>query len=484
MPSTAILIGNASYVNANDLSCCRDDVLAMRELLEATSRFDKIIDCIDLDADSMRDAVRNALPPEEKQNEVFFFFSGHGAQIESEFYYCGTKFEYKRPNETGVSHSDLHGLFRAASPTTLVVVIDACYSGTPLVKQELPPPPLVKDGFRNVFQFSSSMNDQTSMGGVPLSDYTRAFIEASIRKTEGAIYYTDLSNTLRDNFLQNDGQTPFFVYQGTGRETLVDDAKTLDGFRARMTAHLNLPDTGVHDTSTEDVSASDGASNSQAPVDARSPMQLILAAEEKIGSPTQMKDLIGRLFDGLKARLGAPQFTELFDTEVSERSRYTEPTSEEFMIRVLSRENRPDRLVTAEIKLEKRRANPWASASAGIIAAINQDYTEHFNLELNCSLERAQLTISLTPKFRILKRLVLVVSCAPSLEHCYVFEVVVKHPRTDWDAFSTDGEEVVKRWYKLEWDAETASLIDKVYDGLISAVKNHIGETTQRLTDG
>ena len=81
MPSTAILIGNATYLSENNLPCCREDVLAMQELLEATERFDKIIDCIDVDADAMRDAVRNALPAEETQNEVFFFFAFHFCQL-------------------------------------------------------------------------------------------------------------------------------------------------------------------------------------------------------------------------------------------------------------------------------------------------------------------------------------------------------------------------------------------------------------------
>lgn len=301
------------------------------------------------------------------------------------------------------------------------------------------------------------------MGGVPLSDYTHAFIEASLRKTEGAIYYTDLSNTLRDNFIQNDSQTPFFVYQGTGRETLVDDAKMLDNFRALMTARLALPDTSADDTSADNVSESGAGSNGQ--LEAPSPMQLLLAAEERMGSPAQMKELIGNLFDGLKVKASSYKFAELFDTEVREHSQYYEPTSEEFMIRVLSREKRLDRLVTAEIKHEKRKANPWALASAGILAAISQDYTEQFDLELNCSLERAQIKISLTPKFKTLQRLELVVSCAPSLEHCYVFEVVTKHPRTDWDAFSTEGETGVKRWYKLGWDDKTSWLVDKVCEG-------------------
>lgn len=438
MPSTAILIGNANYLSENNLPCCREDVLAMQELLEATERFDKIIDCIDVDADAMRDAVRGALPAEETQNEVFFFFSGHGALIENEFYYCGTKFDSRRPNETGVSHYELQGLFRTASPTTLVVVIDACYSGTPLIKKDVAPPPLLKDGFKNVFQFSSSMNDQTSMGGVPLSDYTRAFIEASIRKTEGAIYYTDLSNTLRDNFIQNNGQTPFFVYQGTGRETLVDDANMLTDFRARMKARLDAFDARIHDNSTQSVPNTDRGSNEEPLVEPPSTIQLLLAAEEKVGSPTQMKELIDSLFDGLKTKAASPEFSEFFDTEIREHSSYFDPTSEEFIIRVLSREKRPDRLVTAEIKREKRKSNPWEAATAGIFAAINQDYLENFDLELNCSLERAQIKITLTPKFRTLQRLTLVVSCAPSLECCYVFELVTQHLRTDWDAYSPE----------------------------------------------
>ena len=484
MPSTAILIGNSTYLSENDLPCCRDDVLVMEELLEATNRFDNVVRCLDLDADAMRDAVRNALPQDEKQDHLFFFFSGHGAQIDGEFYYCGTGFDLKRPNETGVSHSDLHGLFRTASPTTLVVVIDACYSGMPLVKRNIPPPPLVKDGFRNVFQFASSMNDQTSMGGVPLSDYTRAFVEASIRKSEGAIFYTDISNVLRDSFLQNSGQTPFFVYQGTGRETLVEDATVLNNFRTLLEKRLATPEVTSGDVTDLDRTTSDSNSNEEISTEAPTTMQLLLAAETKLGSPTQMKKFIGELFDGLSARISDEDFAELFEIAVAEHSGYYEPTSEEFIIRVLARESRPDRLVTAEIKREKRKNDPLAAMSAGIFAALNQDYSERFDLKLNCYLERAQIKISLTPKFRTLQRLVLVMSCAPSLEHCYVFEMVTKHPRSDWDEFSTEGEEVVKRWYKLGWEDNTGSLVAKVCSGLIASVDNHIRETTKRLSEG
>jgi hypothetical protein len=47
-------------------------------------------------------------------------------------------------------------------------------------------------------------------------------------KTEGVVFYTDIINTLRDEFIDNNLQTPFFVSQHTGREQFVDDAKRLD----------------------------------------------------------------------------------------------------------------------------------------------------------------------------------------------------------------------------------------------------------------
>lgn len=481
MTSSAILIGNASYLHEQDLDCCRNDVAVMQELIEATGRFDSIHACCDLDADAMRDLVRSALPTEDEQHEVFFYFSGHGAHLDGEFYYCGTKFDGRRPNETGVSHSELHGLFRAGCPTNLVVVIDACYSGTLLVKRETQPPPLVKEGFQNVFQFSSSMNNQTSLGGEPLSDYTRAFVEASIRKPEGAVYYTDISNALRDTFIHNDGQTPFFVYQGTGREIFIDDATKLNGFRKCFATRLDGPEGQVEAAEGSDASIrSNGDSTVAEPP---SVTQLLAAAEDKMGSPKEAKELIDQLFDGLAKNIQSAEFAEYFETSIVEHSRYYEPAIEEFMIRVLSREKRPDKLVSAEVKRNRQNQNPLAALSAGLSLAMGQNVAEHFILELNCSLERAQLRMTLTPKYKTLQQLILVLSCAPSLEQCYVFELVTRHPRTDWDEFDSEGEEVVKRWYTLKWGGATAWLVEKICDGLATAVKNHIDETTKRLSE-
>ncbi|KPF52043.1 hypothetical protein IP65_17765 [Novosphingobium sp. AAP1] len=487
LPSIAILIGNATYTQQNPLECCRRDVEAMAALLEATERFDRIDAHVDLDADQIRAVVREALPAEGGCDEVFFYFSGHGDIQTAEFYYCGTSYDSKRPNLTGVSHSALDDLFRAASPATLVKVIDACFSGTLLIKSEpLPPPPVHKDGFRNVLQFSSSMDSQTSMGGDPLSTYTRGFLEASVRREEGAVFYTDIANALRDAFIDNDEQTPFFANQGTGREILVDDAGRLAEFKTRLAKEFGAPrQEGVGD---EDGQADEDAAERGNVVVAepRTIKDILETAEVRMGSPEQATAMISELFDGLVEAFDEHEFVEAFEKDVTQHSHYCESTIENFMIRVLSREKRPDNLVTAEIERKRRKANPFTAATTSMLLALNQyddQYTELFTLRLNCSLDRAQLRLTLTPKYRSLQQHVLVLSCAPSLERLYVFELLTRHLRTDWNRFDDDGQEVVRRWYKLEWGQDLGWLVEKIHAALVNSMREHIEISIQGLTD-
>lgn len=447
----------------------------MRGLLEGTGRFDAVHAHVDLNADAMRNAVRDALPTDGTHDEVVFYYSGHGVHVGKEAYLCGTAFDIDRPNETGVPHGELMDLFRGVGPDVLVTVIDACYSGALLVKGDRPLVPIVKDGLRNVLQFSSSLDDQTSLAGDSLSAFTHAFVQASLRKTEGTVYYTDLKNTLRDEFLGNDDQTPFFVNQGTGREVLVDDARKLATFREEFGRRFADND-GARD---EDEDAEvPGALIVAEPL---TPVQLLAAAEERMGGPEDAKELIDDLFEGLTERFAQSEFAQFFEAETVEHSTYREPVIEEFMIRVLAREQRPDRLVTAEIKNVKKKPNPWERMAYGVLMAMDQEWTEHFTLDLNCTLSRAQLKLTLTPKYKTLQQLQLVVSCAPSVERCYVFELVTQHMRSDWDKFHDEGRELVRRWYKLDWGQDVDFLVGRICDALTKAVRDHIDEMTRRL---
>ncbi|GAA0297126.1 hypothetical protein GCM10009087_03640 [Sphingomonas oligophenolica] len=471
MASTAILVGNATYSRQDSLPCCIEDVAAMKALVEATGRYSAIHALTDLDADGMREAVRTAISADDTHDEVFFYFSGHGTQIGTEFYYCGTQFDDARPNETGVSNAELHNLLRAVNPDLLVKVVDACFSGTLLVKGNLPQLAIPKDGFRHVLQFSSSLDSQTSLAGEPLSVFTRAFCDASVRKTSGPIYFTDIFNTLRDDYLGNDEQTPFFVSQSTGRELLVDDATKLAEFRELLTTRWSGFDQGEH-----------GAESALAVTEPLSAKKLLLAAEGRLGNPERVKLLIDELFDGVLARFNNGEFGEFFEVDKVEHATYQEVTARDLIIRVLARETRPDRLVTAEIPKAKTKSDAFGLIAHSMVA-LSPEWmgTEHYSLELNCTLTRAQLRLNLTPRFRTLQRLVLVLSCAPSLDQCYIFEILTQHLRTDWDRFAQDGSELVRRWYKLGWDEEPDGIIEKVCVALENAARKHIEETAARL---
>lgn len=120
--------------------------------------------------------------------------------------------------------------------------------------------------------------------------------------------------------------------------------------------------------------------------------------------------------------------------------------------------------------------------AAGLLGD-HDDAVSHYKLSLNCELEKAQLKITLTSKFVILKRFVLVVSCAPSLEICYVMEMMTQHPLRDWGLFDSEGTEVVRRWYRIKWTDPCDSLVDKIFEKLRSVVQEDVDATAKGLVD-
>src|SRR5580692_9873895 len=222
MTAIAVLFGNMSYQNLAKLECCEADLAAMRELLEATQKYETIEVILDTTADEMSERIRAALTQDVPIEEIFFYFTGHGVQQEDDFYYCGTNFDKRRPNDTGVSTDALHQLLKLANAELVVKVIDACNSGTLLVKDGAGFSASAKHGFRDLVQISSCLDSQNALVGNPLSVFTDFFRRAVLRKKEGVIYYTDIIGTLRDEFLNNQSQTPYFVSQSDAREVFVE----------------------------------------------------------------------------------------------------------------------------------------------------------------------------------------------------------------------------------------------------------------------
>lgn len=460
MANIAILIGNSEYETLSALPCCEADVLAIKELVETTEKFESIEVISNNTSSQLKDRIRSAFDNHRPIGEVFLFYTGHGFLYETEFFFCATNFDTKRPNETGLSNSDLHDLLRSLDAELVVKVIDACNSGTLLVKSNHSLFPVSKQGFRNLIQIASCLDSQDALTGNPLSVFTDKFRTAALRKLEGIVYYTDIIDTLRDEFLDSDSQTPHFVSQGTGRERFVENAKKLDALRAKLLSPVT--DTGGAPSTTSGNQPS------------RSPLDILARAEGRLAKKEMAQEFISRLFGKLEHE-ASPEgsFGELFSSELIVHSDFMEPTARDFIVRVLSGEKRPDNFVTASTSfgIEDGPFGLGAFAAAMLSPA---EARKHYLLRLNCTLDKVQLKITLSPKFATLKQFVLVVSCAPSLEHCYVMEVLTQHALVDWGVFDSDGVEVVRRWYKMNWTDSCDGLVSKICGKLKENVNGSI----------
>lgn len=106
-----------------------------------------------------------------------------------------------------------------------------------------------------------------------------------------------------------------------------------------------------------------------------------------------------------------------------------------------------------------------------------------YDLTLNCKMPRAQLRVTLTPKFSMLQRILLVITCAPSLESCYVFENIIQLLLHDFGKYDVEGTKAIQRWYKLDWSDNTGSIVKKIVNGLSSIVQGHIEGMVKHLRE-
>jgi hypothetical protein len=469
LANIAILIGNTEYQTLCDLDCCGKDVLAIKELLEATNKFDTIELILNSDSFQLKERIRTAIDAHKSIGEIFFYFTGHGYQHDAEFFFCATNFDAKRPNETGISNSELHTLLRAPEADLVVKVIDACSSGALLVKSSDGSfIPTSKQGFKNLIQIASCLDSQNSLTGNPLSLFTDKFRAAALRKSDGIVYYTDIIEALRDEFLDNDNQTPHFVSQGTGREQFIEDASRLDKLRVKILTETKKTEVDPNTSPLITITSS--------------PLDILEKAEQRFAKKGVAQTFISQLFDKLiqKASQGDEK-AELFTSEFVIHPDYREATTRSFIIRVLSGEKRPDKFVTASISREQRRRDPFGLAGIPSMFLNPDDAVTHYELTLNCTLDKAQLKITLTPKFVTLKQLVLVVSCAPSLEVCYVMEMLTQHSLRDWGVFDSEGEEIVHRWYKKGWTDNSDGLVDKIWEKVVESVQQSIDGAVKAL---
>ena len=300
------------------------------------------------------------------------------------------------------------------------------------------------------------------------------------------MYYTDINAALRDRYIDDAERTPHFVTQVSGREMFVANTRSLDTFRERFKKEWRSKVTRHPDAESHE-DESDTASVEVALITTESPPQTlasILATKEAhIAKPDKVKAFIDALLDQLIARVREVDLAEVFDLEVIEAADFDSHTPVAFMTNILSKEQRPDEFVTATVKRDRKKHSPLTFSSALIGLYSDDDWVENFDLSLNMRLSRAQILITFVPRFTAMQKFTLVLTCAPSLERCYVFASCTRLARMDWDRFADEGLKVFRRWFRAEWNNSVAWIVDDVVGHLQTAVETYLASLTAKLQD-
>jgi hypothetical protein len=221
----ALIIGVSEYNNVHHLPACVSDVKLIREILEATSKYEEILS---ISENTLSAQVKNKISSWIKayQNtdidEVFFYFTGHGEFSNNEFFYLLTDYDAAKKNQTSLSNSEIDDWLRSLKAEITFKVVDACHSGISYVKEgkEALKSYLQKsiNQFQKCYFMFSSRQNQSSWQDDKLSHFTRSFAEAILKHSAENIRYRDIADFISDEFSGNSQQTPFFVIQADNTE--------------------------------------------------------------------------------------------------------------------------------------------------------------------------------------------------------------------------------------------------------------------------
>lgn len=266
----AILIGIDKYDKQIQLDACKNDVFITKSIVEKLNKFDEIFE-ISGKINGLDGKRRLSEFIEKiKQNdieELFFYYTGHGARYEDDFFYTFSDFEENKKESTGLRNSELDGLFKNLNPELTIKIVDACKSGTTYIKNTIDIAPLLeksaKDNkLKNIYFFHSSNSEEPSMATPNYSYFTHSFWNALL-ENRGDVRYRDIMAYIADCFNQNEMPKPTFVVQAKNTEVFGKISEDITNF-IRKSLSTEIDDDkneGKNDLSPKDNDMNDDLIN-------------------------------------------------------------------------------------------------------------------------------------------------------------------------------------------------------------------------------
>lgn len=229
MKNLAILIGVAGYQYINKLSPCDRDVDLISNILDISGKYQDILllDHSPISStakDQIAEFVR--IHQEDEIDEIFIYYTGHGARIKDDFFYLFADFNEQRLEQTSLRNSEFDAMLKSLKPKLTVKVIDACQAGTEYIKsnQELQ---LIfdkssKESFNKAYFLFSSSSIENSVALQDFSVFTKSFAKSLLNFEGQNIRYRDVMAYISDDPNVKKHQTPLFIQQADNTEIFIN----------------------------------------------------------------------------------------------------------------------------------------------------------------------------------------------------------------------------------------------------------------------
>lgn len=308
----AILIGISDYDHCNQLTACNNDVTTFKSVLERLNKFDDI--CIISKASNAYEAKQNITEFVNKYknsevDELVYYFSGHGARYEEDFFYVFSDFNEKKKEVTGFRNTELDGLIRNLSPNLTVKIVDACYSGSTYVKSESDIKPIFEKSAKQnqlnkLYFLHSSSSEEESLASHDYSMFSRSVL-SSLTQSIGKIRYRDVMAYVADDMDSNGYPKPTFIVQADNTEVFGEIDQSLIEY---LKTTLNF---------VKEVQENTLEVDHEKPEQPKSFLQLVKTkSDEEYCTHEEGFENIGLIRDSLQKDRWPPDILEVFDIEL------------------------------------------------------------------------------------------------------------------------------------------------------------------------
>ncbi|NQZ79957.1 MAG: caspase family protein [Colwellia sp.] len=245
----AILVGVSKYNSQSDLPPCESDLELMTDIIKGSEKFDDFIVLGNSPTSvEAKDKISGFIRQYQniKIDEVFVYYTGHGARHGDDFIYLFSDFDISKVEQTSLRNSEFDAMLKSLTPALTIKVVDACQAGTEYIKSKNDLEVIFKksssESFNKTYFLFSSSSSQSSMAlEGDYSVFTKSFAKSLISFEGQDIRYRDVMAYISDDVSVQKHQTPLFIQQADNTEVFCSASQDLiSAIKAKVDGKPNL----------------------------------------------------------------------------------------------------------------------------------------------------------------------------------------------------------------------------------------------------